>query len=108
MLILEHDVLEVILLSFMDHLNPAINGRFGILLIDKNLSLIMTVLILKELFTKRKCVFQRTDILNDLVYYKLTNRVSLYRIIIIRSWVQTCIFSGFLATAFVVYITAKI
>lgn len=27
MLILEHDVLEVILLSFMDHLNPAINER---------------------------------------------------------------------------------
>lgn len=27
MLILEHDVLEVILVSFMDHLKPAINGE---------------------------------------------------------------------------------
>lgn len=29
MLILEHDVLEVILLSFMDHLKPAVNGKIG-------------------------------------------------------------------------------
>lgn len=27
MLILEHDVLEVILNSFMDHLKPAVNGE---------------------------------------------------------------------------------
>ena len=27
MLILEHDVLEVITLSFMEHLEPAINGE---------------------------------------------------------------------------------
>ena len=29
MLILDHDVLEVILGSFMDHLRPAINGMNG-------------------------------------------------------------------------------
>lgn len=29
MLILEHNVLEVILLAFMDQLQPFLNGKFG-------------------------------------------------------------------------------
>jgi len=30
MLILEHNVLEVILLAFMDQLKPFLNGKFGL------------------------------------------------------------------------------
>ena len=30
MLILEHNVLEVILLAFMDQLQPFLNGKFGL------------------------------------------------------------------------------
>lgn len=36
MLILDHDVLEVVLGSFMDHLRPAINGMFEFLSLAKN------------------------------------------------------------------------
>ncbi|CAH3021407.1 unnamed protein product, partial [Porites evermanni] len=36
MLILDHDVLEVVLGSFMDHLRPAINGMFEFLSLAEN------------------------------------------------------------------------
>ena len=36
MLILDHDVLEVVLGSFMDHLSPAINGMFEFLSLAEN------------------------------------------------------------------------
>ena len=36
MLILDHDVLEVIIGSFMDHLRPAINGMFEFLSLAEN------------------------------------------------------------------------
>ena len=36
MLILDHDVLEVVLGSFMDHLRPAINGMFEFLSLAKS------------------------------------------------------------------------
>jgi len=36
MLILDHDVLEVVLGSFMDYLRPAINGMFEFLSLAEN------------------------------------------------------------------------